>query len=207
MSSLTYSELKNFYINSENEFSKRFASENCLMKSVIETIATSPNDNGWPLAMLTALQPSFANALRYWSAQGYKEIRYAQESESVVVGSPAYHMEANFSLLPLWNAQATHVSKDPNWFSRLQCGTFELRSFMGCCAPGYTFAYASSPVATLKFSSLKTARLVGALSAENLEGEVLLPKGAVFRVTSMDRATKTIYLTESSCPESVFCRA
>lgn len=196
MSSQTYDELKACFEKSEQAFRNRFANDIRLMKSVIATIAKSQNNNGWPLAMLGALQPQLASALEHWSAGGYEDIRCAQESGDVKIGTHAHNMEIHFSLLPLWHGEAIHVSKDPEWFSRLECGTLELKSFMGCCAPGHTFAYVSAPAAILKFSSLKTARLVGALTTENLEGEVLLPKGAMFRVVSVHKASNTICFAE-----------
>jgi len=206
MSSLTYAEIKACFEMSEDAFRKRFAGDKCLMESVIATIANSPNDNGWPLAMLGALKPQFASALKHWSAGGYEEIRHAQESDNVMVGTSAHNMETHFPLLPHWRGEATHVSNDSGWFSRLECGTLELRSFMGCCAPGYTFAYVSEPTAVLKFSSLQTARLIGALTTENLEHEVLLPKGATFRVVSVHKEIKTICLSECSLPNPSFHR-
>lgn len=206
MSSLTYAEIKACFKDSEADFRKRFTSDKGLMESVISIIANSPNDNGWPLAMLGTLQPKLANALKDWSAGGYEEIRHAQESDNVIVGTTAHDMETHFSLLPLWYGEATHVSKDPRWFNRLECGTLELTSFMSCCAPGYTFAYVSKPATVLKFLSLKTARLVGALTTENLEHEVLIPKGTTFRVVSAHKATNTICLSECSLPTPLFHR-
>lgn len=166
------------------------------MKKVITTIAKAKNDNGWPLGMLGALQPQLAKALEYWSAGGYESIRREQESDAVSPGNHASHLEAYFSLLPLWKGEAQHFSKDRGWFNRLACGTLELKSYMGCCSPGHSFAYADPPSAVLKFTKLKTARLVGALTTENLEGEILLPKRAIFHVVSVDKSSKTICLEE-----------
>lgn len=193
---LSYDQLKSRFIQSERTFRNAFTKDEYLMKSVIAIIANTKNDNGWPLAMLDSLQPQLAEALRHWSAGGYEDIRRAQETDTVRFGTHANNLETHFSLLPPWHGDAQHFSKDPGWFDKVACGTLELKSFMGCCSPGHIFAYATRPAAVLRFTALKTARLVGALTTENMEGEVLLPKGAIFRVVSEDKFTNIISLEE-----------
>ncbi len=191
-----YAQLKACFMQSQEEFHKTFTKNESLMKLVIATIAKAKNDNGWPLEMLAALQPKLAKALESWSAGGYEDIRRVQEDNAGGAGIHACYLETYFSLLPEWKGEAQHFSKDRGWYKRLACGTLELKSYMGCCSPGHSFAYADPPSAVLKFIKLKTARLVGALTTENLEGEILLPKGAIFRVVSVDKSSKTIYLEE-----------
>jgi hypothetical protein len=169
------------------------------MKAVISKIAKANNDNGWPLGMLEALHPKLGKALCFWSAGGYEEIRQAQESGAVKPISYAAHMEAYFPLLPRWRNTARHFSKDPKWLDLATGELLELKSFMSCCSPGFIYAYANPPRATLNFAKLKSARLLGALSKENLEGEVLLPRGAVFRVVSVNIVSR-IVLLEEECP-------
>lgn len=191
-----YAELKARFVRSEVEFCEEFTKDTRLVKSVIATIANAKNDGLWPLAMLSAFQPQLSDALLHWTAGEYEDIRKEQESRIVKVGSPAHHMEQHFSLLPLWHSDAYHFSKDPAWFKQLECGTLELKSFMGCSSPGHVFAYALPYAVVLKFSSLSTARLVGALTADHLEGEILLPRGSIFRVVKLHKRSKTIYLEE-----------
>lgn len=198
MAVLTYKALKARYILSESLFRDELAADTDRMKDVIATLAKAPIDCLWPLAMLITLHPEFGHALDYWSSGGYEEIRQAQEADMVETGTHANHMETNFSLLPQWRGKARHFSKDSSWFKRLECGTLELQSFMSCCSPGHSYAYVVPPAAVLEFSSLRSARLIGALSLEHSEGEVLLPKGAAFRVVSVRERSKTICLEE--CP-------
>lgn len=168
------------------------------MKSVIATIARANNDHPWPLAMLRALQPKLADALTHWSAGGFEDIRIAQESDTVALDSHAGYLERYFSLLPKWHKNVQHVSKDPEWLSRVAGGTLVLKSFMSCSASGYNIASISPPCTILKFTNLTSARLVGALSTEILEGEVLLPREAVFSVVSKNYSSKIIVLAEVS---------
>jgi hypothetical protein len=200
MSSPTYDELKKLFKESEQNFLRRFGGNRDVVKLVVSIIAMSPNDNGWPLAMVRVLEPKLANALGHWTAGGYEDIRRSQEQSTVAPDSHAYNLEQYFSLLPLWPGDAQHVSKDRKWFERLECGEFEAKSFMGCCSPTHTFAYVSVPAVTLKFSLLKTARFVGALTTENFEGEILIPKGARFEVTALDKSKRIIYLEERAQP-------
>lgn len=192
----TYEQLKACFTQSSKEFHRAFTKNENLMKSAIATIANAKNDNGWPLAMLNALQPQLAKALGHWSAGGYDDIRREQEAGTVISGTHASHLETYFSLLPRWNGEAQHFSKDHGWFNQLACGTLKLKSFMACCSPGHSFAYANPPAVILKFTLLKSARLVGALTTENLEGEVLLPKEAIFRVISVDKVSQAVCLKE-----------
>lgn len=196
---ISYEELKTRFQRSKEAFKSEFTSNRRLIKSVIRTIAKSPNDGDFPLGMLEVLEPQLARALASWTSGGYEDIRRAQETDMVKAGTLAHHLETLFPLLPLWHGEANHYSKDASWFNQLEGERLELKSFMGCCAPGYTFAYAIRPAAILKFTSLRTARLVGALTKENCEGEVLLPKGAVFRVVSLSEKRKTICLEECVC--------
>lgn len=192
----TYTQLKACFTKSPEEFHKAFTNNESLMKSAIATIANAKNDNGWPLGMLDVFQPQLASALTYWSAGGYEDIRHAQENNAVGIGTHACHLETYFSLLPRWGGVAQHISNDYGWFNRLACGTLKLKSFMSCSSPGHSIATVDKPEAVLKFTMLKTARLVGALTTEVLEGEILLPKGAIFRVVSVDKSSKTICLEE-----------
>jgi hypothetical protein len=190
-----YTQLKREYQKSQELFRQSYQNEPEL-SAAIAVLARHKNDDGWPLGMLTALKPELARALEHWSAEGYEDIRHAQENEAVVLGSDAHNLQANFHLLPLWRGRAIHVSKDPLWFHRLRDERLTLKSFMSCCAPGHTFAYVSNPAATLVFTRVITGRLVGALTTENLEREILLPRGALFRVRALDLSTRTIKLTE-----------
>lgn len=191
----TYAQLKREFKESAETFRQTYQNEPEL-SAAIAVLARHKNDDGWPLGMLAALKPELARALEHWSAGDYEDIRHAQEHDAVEPGSDAHNLEANFDLLPLWRGRAIHVSKDPLWFHRLRGGRLVLKSFMGCCAPGHTFAYVSNPAATLLFSRLITARLVGALTTETLEREILLPPAATFRVHAIDAVAKTIKLTE-----------
>lgn len=196
MPQFKYKELKGIYERSQDEFRAEFSGSKDLVRAVVTVLAHAKNDNGWPLAMLAVLRPKFAKALADWTANGYEEIRQQQESDTVRLGTHAKHLERHFSLLPKWHGEAVHISKDEEWFQRVRYGILELKSFMGCSTPGNTFAYVRYPAATLKFNSLKTARLVGALTKEICEGEVLLPKGSIFQVTSVDKQSRLIFLEE-----------
>lgn len=194
---LTYKKLKKCFEKSERVFRERFTKDANIMRLVIETIAKEKNDNGWPLGMLNVLVPELAEALKSWTAGGYEGIRREQEISRIKPGSNAHRLETYFPLLPKWDNEAYHFSKDNTWFCRFkQVPRLELKSFMGCCSPGHSFAYVSNPAVVLKFSALKTARLVGALTTENCEGEVLLPRGATFRVASIEQFSNTIFLEE-----------
>ncbi len=196
MTTPNYAKLKATFTRSEDEFYEKFTKDILIARSVIATIANAKNDGLWPLAMLRAFQPQLSNALLHWTAGESENIRKEQESRMVKVGSHAHHMEQYFSLLPVWHNEAFHFSKDPAWFKKLECGSLELKSFMGCSSPGHTFSYTLPHAVVLRFSSLKTARLVGALTTDHLEGEILLPRRATYRVVNIHKRSKTIYLEE-----------
>jgi hypothetical protein len=105
-------------------------------------------------------------------------------------------LEQHLKYLPRWRGIARHYSKSARWFEVLAKGHLQLESFMGCCKPSYTFAYALDYAAVLIFTELRSARLVGALTLENCEGEVILPRGATFKVISADRASREVVLAE-----------
>lgn len=178
------------------QFASRHSSDES-RREVIRVLAFAQNDNGWPLGILQAIAPDLAHALTQWTGKYCGDIRREQESGSVVPGSAADILQRNFADLPLWEDQATHVSKSSAHFDQHQLGDeLRLRSFMGCCAPGFTFAYVAQPRSTLKFAELKSARLIGALTTENFEREVVLPPGAKFQVIARDIVSRTITLRE-----------
>jgi hypothetical protein len=194
----TYETLKECFRESEESFRDQFSKNKRILESTICTLANAKNDGSWPLAMLRMIQPGLALALEHWTAGGFEAIRREQEADLINAGTHAHNMETYFSLLPLWHDTVRHYSKDPLWFRRLESGTIKLNSFMGCSASGSEFAYALPPTVVLEISELKTARLVGALTLDHLEGEVLLPKGAVLKVIKLDKRSKTIYLKEDT---------
>ena len=163
---------------------------------VIKTLALAESDGGWPLAMLDAIEPRLSRGLMGWTAKDYGAIRRAQEMGDLAACPLASELAQTVSLLPRWEGDATFFSKNATWIERLATGFLELRSFMGCCAPGYTFAYVSCPRATLQFANLKSARLIGGLTRENLEREVLLLPGTRFHVVDIDKLTNTVHLAE-----------
>ncbi len=193
----TYRALKREFQQDKRAFTSKYSDDSALL-AAIRVLAGGRNDNGWPLGMLSVLAPDLAMALDQWTAGGYEEIRNAQEEGRVKAGSPADQLIKNFSKLPLWGGRATHVSKSPELFDRIRNeGKITLSSFMGCCAPPHTFAYVSKPSATLRFTKLSSARLVGALTHENLEREVLLPPGASFDLVDWDMGNRNLTLHEN----------
>jgi hypothetical protein len=194
----TYQALKSQFMSDRDLFRARARVDNSTFLATISTLAHAENDNGWPLAMLEAIEPRLSRGLHAWTAKDFGAIRKAQEQGALHVGTIAQDLADTIELLPKWNDSATHVSKDSTWFERLSAGYLELRSFMGCCAPGYNFAYVSHPRARLAFTGLKSARLIGALTRENLEREVVLLPGSRFRVSTVDMRTATIHLVEDA---------
>lgn len=192
----TYKALKREFQQNESAFARKY-SDHAARADAIRLIARAKNDNCWPLGMLRVLAPELAFALKHWTASGYETIRNAQEGGRVVAGSPADKLLKNFPELPLWRGRATHVSKSPELFDRIRNDRkLTLGTFMGCCAPSHTFAYVSRPSAMLRFTKLRSARLVGALSEENLEREVLLPPGANFALVDWDMGKRILTLHE-----------
>lgn len=196
MRKLTYNALKREFQNSKISFKHSYGCDDSIGKAVISVLAHAKYDNGWPLEMLHELSPNLADALKDWSANGYEKIRTAQEADNTASLNHAIFLESEFFLLPIWHGTVRHYSKDLSWYNRLKAGQLQLQSFMGCCSNGHTFAYALNYAVILEFTNLKSARLVGALTTENCEGEVLLPKGSIFRVVSVDHNSSTIYLEE-----------
>lgn len=195
---LTYQNLKAQFDFDQESFRVKYTETEEARKRVISVLAHAGNDNGWPLAMLAVLEPRLSRGLAAWTAGGYEDIRKAQESGSAVDGSSADCLNQTISLLPYWSGSATHVSKDARWFDRVSNGLLELKSMMGCCAPGFTFAYVSCPRAILSFTQLKSARLIGALTTENCEREVVLLPGTRLRVVSVERSMNKIHLIEEA---------
>lgn len=168
---------------------------------VIATLAFASNDGGWPLGMLEVIAPGLARSLQHWTAGGYASIRRAQELGHVVQGSPADILQTSIEDLPAWRGRAVHLSKSLDLFDRVRNDReLKLRSFMSCSAPPFTTAYvAGREVVTLKFTKLRTARLIGALSTENLEREVLLPPRARFALARAE-AGRVLILHEMQAP-------
>lgn len=193
-----YAKAKSLYTRSKAEFRKTYAAPQA-KATLIALMAHQEYDNGWPLALLRELEPTFADALERWSGSSYEEIRRRIERGEAALDVYAKAMVDKFDLLPLWSGPVTHVSKDSGWLTRLQKGNFRLPSFMSCCAEGYTHAYVHEPSAVLRFTALRTARLLGALTTESLEKEVLLPPGALFRVVKQED-WRTILLEEIAAP-------
>jgi hypothetical protein len=185
---MRYELLKREFRASAEAFAKKYSSRS-LRLQVIATLARAKNDGGWPLEILEVLMPELARGLRSWTGRGYQSIRGAQELGYFAPGSATDLLQRNLSELPLWRGKAAHLSKSLGFFDRVRNDrTLALRSFMSCSAPPYTTAYVDGPdVITLRFTKLLTARLVGALSTENLEREVLLPAGSRFSVVRADK--------------------
>lgn len=191
---MNYQELKSLFQASRTAFAKLAQSNDRAQKTVIKVLAESENDNGWPLAMLHAIKPDLAEALRQWSAGMYEDVRLAQERS--LSNEVADVMEAELHNLPRYRDCVTHVSKDSAWFERFQGGRLELRSFLSTSGIGGSFAYAAKPAVTLRIERPRRARLIGALTTENFEREVLFPKGTCLRLVRMDRVRKVIDLVE-----------
>ena len=193
--SMSYQDLKELFLKDENAFKKK-ARDNGITET-ISALAHAEYDNGWPLGMLKTIQPQLAAGLKAWTAGESEAIRRDQELNKIKARTASFYLEKTFELLPIWHQTVTHASKKSDWLTRLPVGsTFELKSFMGCCTEGYSYAYASPPNATLSFSHLTTARLIGALSSENMEREAILPKGARFLVKSVNQSSKIIHLVQ-----------
>ena len=92
--------------------------------------------------------------------------------------------------------RVTHVSKDDAWFSIFAAGSYQLRSFLSCCGSDGSFAYVSHPAVTLVIDRPKTARLLGALTTENFEQEVIFSNNTIFRSKRVDISNRTIHLVE-----------
>lgn len=194
----SYQTLKREYQKDKVAFTLNYSLGNARLQA-IRVLAHTKHDNGWPLGMLHVLAPELAPALEEWTAGGYEAIRLAQDEDRVRPGSPADMLLKHFPDLPLWRGTATHVSKSADLFDRIRNERgLTLTSFMGCCAPLHTFAHVSNPKATLRFTKLRTARLVGGLSTEGLEREVLLPAGARFILTKWNMAGRVLTLHETS---------
>ena len=191
----TYKRLKKLFRRDKAEFVSLI--EEVGREEMIAVLASAEFDGEWPLGLLKAFDPQLARGLTCWTAGGYEEIRKAQETGKIKAGTAAFDLAESFHRLPIWHGPITHASKDKSWFTRLPAGeTLVLKSFMGCCAKGHSFGYATTPAATLSFTKLKSARLVGALSKENMEREVLLPDGARFSVVSVDLSSRFIHLVQ-----------
>lgn len=190
----SYAMLKTKFRDSTADFAEYVKGSVSWQKKIINSLALAENDNGWPLGMLAIIRPRLAGALTSWSAGGYDEIRRAQEA-----GSPHVHAAAindEFHFLPKWSDRVTHVSKDDAWFSVFADGSYQLRSFLSCCGSDGSFAYVSHPAVTLVIDHPKTARLLGALTTENFEQEVIFPNNTSFRLKRMDIASRRIHLIE-----------
>ncbi len=193
---MKYEDLKLAYKNSKNEFSITYGTDVETIKLMIEVLAKADYDNGWPLDMLEAIIPQFANALRFWTAGGFEDYRNAQKGICRKATDIVTNFENHFHLLPLWQDKVRHYSKDKSWLHKCLGEKLTLDSQMSCCKRGYKYAYALDYSAVLVFNKLKTARLVGSLSTENCEGEVLLPKGSTFEVISINYENKIILINE-----------
>jgi hypothetical protein len=183
---MRYELLKREFQRDAMAFARTYSGEDLRLQA-IATLARAKNDNGWPLGILEVLLPELAGALADWTAGGYESIRRAQEAGRVATGSAADLLQKNFAALPRWRGTAVHLSKSLDFFDQLRNEReLTLRSFMCCSAPPYKTVIDGPDVVTLRFTKLLTARLVGALSTENLEREVLLPTGARFAVVGAD---------------------
>ena len=184
MSILTYDRLKSQFDESKSDFSARYCGT-ALENEAITILARAKYDTAWPLAMLSLIRPQLAEALSFWTARGSTAVRNAQMNGNYDVCPQALSLEREISHLPLWKSSAIHYTKSRALLDKLKLHSIhKLESFMSCCPPGSSFAYVHDPVAVLVFTKLKSARLIGALTEEPHEREVLLPRGASFIVVN-----------------------
>jgi hypothetical protein len=201
---MRYELLKREFQKDDKAFAQNYSRE-ASRHQAIATLARAKNDNGWPLGMLKVLVPELASALENWTAGGYELIRRAQEAGHVASGSAADLLQKHFAALPRYRGRAVHLSTSLDFFDQLRnTRELTLHSFMSCSAPPYKTAIHGLDVSTLRFTKLLTARLVGALSTENLEREVLLPPGARFAVVRADTSRVLIlHELETRLPASI----
>ena len=196
MTQYVYEQIKEVFHRSEHEFKEMYGKDLEIEKSVIETLANTEYDSVWPLNMLESIRPEFAQTLKLWTAHGFDDFRKTQNGSSRKLINEVKIFENNLHLLPRWNQEVHHFSKSNCWYELKPNTTYKLDSQMSCCKKGYTHAYALDYAVVLIFKKLESGRLIGSLSTENCEGEVLLPKGTKYKVTSIQKKRREITLEE-----------
>lgn len=170
-------------------------------RRAVRVLAKARCDGEWPWHMVGFFYPAFAEAIKQWSMGGWEDIRLAQCGRGTKLSSEMEVLARHFRLLPRWKRTAYHFSNDRQWFSRLKDGGLTLDSFMSCTTDQSGKYINTTPESVLVFSGLSSARLLGSISREPWEKEVLLPVGAIFTVSRFDPTTRRIYLQEVSARE------
>ena len=202
MHDLAYSELRRICDEGDPELDalvKKYDSDEELRKKIVGALASlnkkrEISEGEAPLLILSKIDASFGDAIRCWTSGNFAEMRKAQEEGQGEFLDRVRCLESRLRYLPLWIEDIQHTSSDESsWRMLLSNGKLELKSFLSCSRLGYKTSYGVK--ITLVFRKARGARLIGSLSAELGEGEVLLPRGAQFEV--VERAGSKITLEQA----------
>jgi hypothetical protein len=200
MNDLTYQKLRRLFEDESSSDALALIqgckSDERLRRRVIGTLARLSRKNkikegNAPLIILTSIDPELGDAVRAWTSGRFAAMRAAQEKEQGDYFDAVRRLESGLRHFPLWKKEVRHTSAHgPRWQEILSTGRLELTSFLSCSRLGYKTDYAFN--ITLVFRKLRSARLLGSLSAHHGEGEVLLPRGARFEVVERREAQVTL---------------